>query len=331
VDRLEADAAVGESDDPAGPALTAQRALPSVWPLPGAAADALFAHPAERDLAEILTRFGVRWAYEPTSFALDYGLDGRPSEMFTPDFYLPDERLYVELTTMRQRLVTRKNRKLRRLREVYPDIRIRILYRRDYHQLIDCHLQRPPEGYVPRITGTIATSIEIARRVDALAGEIAAAELLAGDRVPALAIVASPSASRFARDLQAALDRLGVRLDWDAVATQPTPDRSGRLRGRPRDDLRGRRVLVVTDVVSTGLSVWRLAGWLARSGAADVNVCGLVDRAEARLVTLPLRHRGFATRGDLVVGYGLRLRREYAALPDLCSMIWEAIGDEPDE
>ncbi len=54
---------------------------------------------------------------------------------FTPDFYLPEQDLYVEVTVMKQALVTRKNRKLRKLRERYPDIRIKLFYRRDIERL----------------------------------------------------------------------------------------------------------------------------------------------------------------------------------------------------
>ena len=56
--------------------------------------------------------------------------------MFSPDFYLPELDQYVELTTLRQRLVTKKNRKLRLLRELYPDVNVRLLYRRDYQELL---------------------------------------------------------------------------------------------------------------------------------------------------------------------------------------------------
>ena len=74
--------------------------------------DHRFAHPAEIELARLLTFYGLRWAYEPTTFAVRWGRDGRPVEFVTPDFYLPEHDLYLELTTMRQRLVTRKNRKV---------------------------------------------------------------------------------------------------------------------------------------------------------------------------------------------------------------------------
>ena len=57
-------------------------------------------------------------------------------ESFSPDFFLPDLDLYVEMTTLRQKLVRKKNRKLRRLRELYPDLRIKLFYARDFRALM---------------------------------------------------------------------------------------------------------------------------------------------------------------------------------------------------
>jgi hypoxanthine phosphoribosyltransferase len=106
-------------------------------PVPDAPAgpEAVFAHPAERQFAAVLDFYGVAWEYEPRTFVLVERDDGCPTLAFTPDFYLPEFDIYVELTTLDQRLVTRKNRKLRLLRERYPDVEVRILYRRDYQAL----------------------------------------------------------------------------------------------------------------------------------------------------------------------------------------------------
>src|SRR5215212_6028947 len=101
--------------------------------------DDRFAHPAEIELARLLTFYGLRWAYEPTTFAVRWGRDGRPVEFVTPDFFLPEHDLYLELTTMRQRLVTRKNRKFRLLRQTYPNVRVRLLYLRDFKRLRDVY------------------------------------------------------------------------------------------------------------------------------------------------------------------------------------------------
>lgn len=94
-----------------------------------------FAHNAEQQFASLLDFYGVRWAYEPRTFVLDRHPDGRPKRAFTPDFYLPDFDLYIELTTLRQALVTRKNAKVRRLQELHPHLRVKVLYARDYEHL----------------------------------------------------------------------------------------------------------------------------------------------------------------------------------------------------
>ncbi len=95
-----------------------------------------FAHESERCLAALLDFYGIAWEYEPVEFALAWDERGRPCSAFRPDFYLPDHDLFLELTTLRQELVTRKNRKVRRLRELHPDLTVKVLYRRDYANLV---------------------------------------------------------------------------------------------------------------------------------------------------------------------------------------------------
>lgn len=77
----------------------------------------------------------MKWEYEPTTFVLETDDEGRPRSAFTPDFYLPDFDTYVEVTTMRQSLVTAKHRKIRRLGVTHPSVRVKLLYRRDIQQL----------------------------------------------------------------------------------------------------------------------------------------------------------------------------------------------------
>ena len=95
-----------------------------------------FAHASEDELARILDYYGVRWEYEPRTFPILWNLDGKVVESFSPDFYLPELEVYVELTTLKQSLVRRKNRKLRRLRELYPDIRVKLFYGKDFRALM---------------------------------------------------------------------------------------------------------------------------------------------------------------------------------------------------
>src|SRR5437764_5656783 len=101
------------------------------------AAPPRFANDAERECAGILDFHGIAWDYEPRTFTLSTDAEGRVTEAFTPDFYLPEQDLYLEITTMKQSLVTRKNRKLRRLRERYPGVRIKLFYRRDIERLAE--------------------------------------------------------------------------------------------------------------------------------------------------------------------------------------------------
>lgn len=103
---------------------------------PGPKADVRFAHAVEAEFARILDFYGIRWEYEPHSFVLAWDEEGRPTERFTPDFYLPEFDLYIELTTLKQRLVTRKNRKVRRLRALYPHIKVQLWYARDVQNLL---------------------------------------------------------------------------------------------------------------------------------------------------------------------------------------------------
>jgi len=97
---------------------------------------ASFAHASEAELARILDYYQVRWEYEPRSFPILWSLEGKVVESFAPDFYLPELDLYVELTTLKQTLVRKKNRKLRRLRELYPEVRIKLFYAKDFRALM---------------------------------------------------------------------------------------------------------------------------------------------------------------------------------------------------
>jgi len=95
-----------------------------------------FAHPSEREFARVMDFYRIRWQYEPKTFPIEWDENKNVASAFTPDFYLPDLDLFIELTTMKQSLVTKKNRKVRLLRELHPEVNIKILYERDYRNLI---------------------------------------------------------------------------------------------------------------------------------------------------------------------------------------------------
>jgi hypothetical protein len=100
------------------------------------AARPVFGHPSEEMFANLLDFYRIEWVYEPRSFPLQWDKNGSVTEAFTPDFYLPESDLYIELTTMKQSLVTRKNRKVKLLRAIYPHVNIQVFYQKDFQDLV---------------------------------------------------------------------------------------------------------------------------------------------------------------------------------------------------
>ncbi len=95
-----------------------------------------FAHHSEMEFARLLDFYDIKWLYEPRSFDIAWDRAGNPVQKFRPDFYLPAFNLFIELTTLSQKLVTKKNRKIRLLKELYPEIRCKIFYQKDYRKLL---------------------------------------------------------------------------------------------------------------------------------------------------------------------------------------------------
>ena len=281
----------------------------------GAAATA-FVNPMEVEFARLLDFYHIPWLYEPTSFALNWSGE-QVTEMFTPDFYLPDQDLYVELTTMRQRLVTRKHRKIRRLRELYPAINVRLLYNRDYHQLLAAYgygaveIASLREEEIERI---LVSRDELAARVAALGDEISRDY---ADRAIVLVGVLK-GVTFFLADLARAISR-PLAIEFLAVAR---PSRGGSERGvrivKNLDrDIAGQHVLLVEDIVNTGFSLDFLLKDLRARGPASLAVCTLLDKAEQRVVPIPIDYTGFAIPDEFVVGYGLDYRELHRNLPFL--------------
>ena len=96
-----------------------------------------FQNDVEIECAKLLDYYRVPWDYEPRTFVLEQAEDGTVIEAFKPDFYLPEQDLYLEVTVMKQSLVTRKNRKLRKVRELYPDVKVKLFYKRDIQRLAE--------------------------------------------------------------------------------------------------------------------------------------------------------------------------------------------------
>ena len=111
-----------------------------------------FAHYSERQFARLLDFYQIEWDYEPRSFDIDWDPEGNVVQRFTPDFYLPAYDVYIEITTLNQKLVTKKNRKVRRLRELYPDVRCKIFYQRDYLSLLVKYGLESPGAVPPGVS-----------------------------------------------------------------------------------------------------------------------------------------------------------------------------------
>lgn len=275
-----------------------------------------FVNPMEVEFARLLDFYHISWLYEPTSFALNWSGE-QVTEMFTPDFYLPDQDLYVELTTMRQRLVTRKHRKIRRLRELYPTINVRLLYNRDYHQLLAAYgygaveIASLREDEIERI---LVSRDELAARVAALGAEISRDY---ADRSIVLVGVLK-GVTFFLADLARAISR-PLALEFLAVA-RPSRDgieRDVRIVKDLDRDIAGLHVILVEDIVNTGFSLDFLLKDLRARQPASLAVCTLLDKAEQRVVPTPIDYTGFTIPNEFVVGYGLDYRELHRNLPFL--------------
>jgi hypoxanthine phosphoribosyltransferase len=276
-----------------------------------------FVHPMEEEFARLLDFYHIPWLYEPTSFALNWSGD-QVIEMFTPDFYLPDQDLYVELTNMRQRLVTRKHRKIRRLRELYPHINIRLLYNRDYHQLLAAY------GYgAVEIAALREEEIEriLVSRDELMARVAALGEQLSRDYADRsiLLIGVLKGVIFFMADLARAITR-PVAIDYLAIArpSRASGERAVRIIKDLDRDIAGQHVVLVEDIVNTGLTLDFLLKDLRSRGPASLSVCTLLDKADQRVVPVPIDYVGFTIPDEFVVGYGLDYRELHRNLPFLC-------------
>lgn len=278
-------------------------------------AQAAFVHPAEAEFAAFLDFYRIRWLYEPRSFALRWR-DGRVAEMFTPDFYLPEQDLYVELTTMKQSLVTRKHRKIRRLRSMYPNVNVMLVHRKAFHELlgrfgygsIDISSLKPVD--IERI---LLSATEIQQRVSDLGEQIS--QDYAGESLVLVGLL--KGITFFLADLARAITR-PLAIEYLSVA-RPTSSPDGVHMEKGLDiDIRGKHVLLVEDVVNTGLTMDFVLEYLRSREPASLEVCALLDKAERRMVDVDVKYVGFQIPNEYVVGYGLDHRELFRNLPFIC-------------
>jgi bifunctional protein TilS/HprT len=269
-----------------------------------------FAHPSEEDFAKLLDFYCIEWLYEPRSFALRWEGE-KIAEMFTPDFYLPELDIYVELTTLKQNLITEKNRKLRQLREIYPEINIRLLTKSDFLKLLAKYGYGPlGEAKVEGIDRVLYSHAQIQRRVRTVARRISRDY---GDQRLVL-IGVLKGVVCFMADLMQHLS-LPVTVDFMAVSYYGGDGQVVRITRDVDSSIAGAHVLMVEDIVDTGMTLNYLLGHLSAHNPASLHVCTLLDKRARRLLDVPLDYVGFEIPDEFVVGYGLDYRGEYRNLP----------------
>jgi hypoxanthine phosphoribosyltransferase len=156
-----------------------------------------FAHASEAEMSRILDFYAVRWEYEPHTFPILWNLDGDVVESFSPDFYLPDLDQYLEMTTLRQKLVRKKNRKLRRLRELYPELNVKLFYARDFRALMLKYGKLALAAGLSGTSGQVADPYGLAPDVEGVGQMLAlGASELVGATADARAARPDPAAGR---------------------------------------------------------------------------------------------------------------------------------------
>jgi hypoxanthine phosphoribosyltransferase len=288
-----------------------------------------FVHPSELEFARFLDHYRIRWVYEPVAFPIAWE-DGRVTEMFAPDFYLPEHRLYVEITTMKQSLVTPKNRKVRRLRELYPDVDVKLLYKRDYEQLLAqagyarTDLQHLRQDQIQEI---LVSPVELETRVRALGRRIS--RDYRGRSIVLVGVL--KGITFFLADLARQIT-VPMAIDYISVVRyaregKPVPRRVTIQRDVDYP-LAGRHVVLALDVVNTGLTLDYILGVLRERGPATLEVVALLDRPSRRIAPVRATYTGFQIPNDYVVGYGLDYRELYRNLPFICTLEPSVYADD---
>lgn len=272
---------------------------------------AAFAHPSEGEIAHILDFYHIDWVYEPRSFPLRWEGD-RVTEMFTPDFYLPGLDLYAELTTLKQSQVTEKNRKLRRLKELYPEIKITLLYKKDFDRLLakyGCGPLAQARGH--GVSRVLYSSAEIQQRVRELAEQISVEYT---NRHPVMVGVLR-GVFCFMADLLRQMS-IPLEVDFMAISYYSGGDGSSVKITKDMDlNIAGRHVVMVEDIVDTGMTLGYVLNHLKARDPASLAVCTLLDKRVRRIVDVSLDYIGFEVPDEFVVGYGLDYGEEYRNLP----------------
>ncbi|GAF85005.1 unnamed protein product, partial [marine sediment metagenome] len=270
--------------------LTTRRGAVPLTGAPTGKVPAPFAHPAEYEFARILDFYGIEWQYEPRSFPLRWEY-GHVVEAFTPDFYLPHLNMYVEVTTLKTGLTGEKNRKMRLIKQLYPEVNIKLLKKRDYLRLLAKYGYGPPAAeQVPEIDRVLITATKIQRRVGELGARIS--HDYAGKEPVLIGILRGVIC--FMSDLMRNISLPAAAVDFMAV-TSYEGNGSGAVRiiKDLDENIKGRDVILVEDIVDTGMTLNHVLEYLGSKRPASLKVCTLLDKRVRRIANVPLEYVGF--------------------------------------
>lgn len=280
-----------------------------------------FAHNAEYEFARILDFYGIDWTYEPRSFPLRWER-GHVTEAFTPDFYLPDLDLYVELTTLKSNLTAEKNRKMRTIKELFPETNIIMLKKRDYLRLLAKYgYGAIAPGQIPDIDRVLISAAKLQTRVQELGEQIT--KDYAGKEPILVGVLRG--VLPFIADLMRQIS-LSTSIDLLSISSY---DGNGAAAVRIQKDLdlsiKGRDVILVEDIVDTGMTLKTLIDYLQTKRPASLKVCTLLDKRARRLVPVTLDYVGFDIPDEFVVGYGLDFNQRFRNLSFIATLKHELL------
>jgi hypoxanthine phosphoribosyltransferase len=231
--------------------------------------------------------------------------------MFTPDFYLPELDLYIELTTMKQALLREKKRKMRLVKELYPEVNIKLLNKRDYHHLLAKYGYGPLGRAEVDVEKVFLSASQIHSRVRQLGKAIS--RDYAG-RSPLLVGVLKGVVC-FMSDLMRSIS-LPLSVDFIAISYYgDSQTENVRIISGVDKSMTGVDIIMVEDIVDTGMTLNFLLNQLAIHKPASLEVCTLLDKRVRRLVDVPIKYVGFEVPDEFVVGYGLDYNGEFRNLP----------------
>lgn len=271
-----------------------------------------FSHPSEEEFVKLLDFYRIEWLYEPRSFPIARQ-NGKVTEMFTPDFYLPELDLYIELTTMKQRLITEKNRKLRQVKELYPGINIKLLNKSDYFKLLAKYGYGPlGDSKVEGINKVLFSHTQIQRRVRSLAKLIS--KDYAGKQLVLVGVLKGVIC--FMSDI---MQHISIPLTTEFMAISyygsNMAERAVKITKDIDTSIANYHVLMIEDIVDTGMTLNYILQHLSAHNPASLKVCTLLDKKVRRLIDVPIEYVGFEIPDEFVVGYGLDYHGQYRNIP----------------